>query len=134
MDTQQHFSLVELSTLSGTPVRTIRWYIEHKLVDRPEGQNRGAYYLNKHLEQLLTIKKWQEAGLSLDRIRSILNGEQVENLPTPKAGTVKVLSHVFVTNGVYLVIDPSETSLTTDGIRKLVTHILAYLSQDKSDT
>ena len=34
----------ELSTLTDLPRRTVRSYIQHGLVDRPEGAKRGAYY------------------------------------------------------------------------------------------
>ena len=60
------------ATLVDLPKRTVRYYMQIGLVDRPEGLNRGAKYYARHLEQLLGIRKWQEAGLSLDRIRELL--------------------------------------------------------------
>ena len=44
------------------------------LVDRPQGETRAARYGSKHLEQLLLIKKWTAAGVSLERIRELLHG------------------------------------------------------------
>jgi DNA-binding transcriptional MerR regulator len=68
------YSIDELAALAELPRRTVRYYIQQGLVDRPIGEKRAAYYTATHLEQLLTIRKWQHAGLSLDRIREILAG------------------------------------------------------------
>jgi len=54
------------------PRRTTRYYIQIGLIDRPEGVGRGAHYTTRHLEQLLEIRKWQQVGLSLERIRELL--------------------------------------------------------------
>ena len=67
MTTDQTFALDELATLADLPRRTVRYYIQIGLVDRPEGAARGAFYTRRHLEQLLLVRKWQLAGLSLER-------------------------------------------------------------------
>ena len=40
------------------------YHIAEGLVDRPEGEKRGAHYLRRHLEQLLVIRRrdrcWSE--------------------------------------------------------------------------
>src|SRR5690242_2008341 len=58
----RQFTLDELATLTGTPVRTIRFYIQQGLVPRPEGVARGAHYGPTHLEALLSISRWQKFG------------------------------------------------------------------------
>ena len=63
------FSLQQLVELTGLPLRTIRYYIQLGLVDRPEGERRTATYHQQHLQQLLSIKHWSDAGLPLERIR-----------------------------------------------------------------
>ena len=65
---RQTYSLQELAALVELPERTVRYYIQLGLVDRPEGETRAARYGERHLEQLLEIRKWQRAGLSLERI------------------------------------------------------------------
>ena len=65
-------TLDDLSALTELSLRTIRYYIQQGLMDRPIGEKRAAYYTARHVEQLLTIRKWQAAGVSLDRIREIL--------------------------------------------------------------
>ena len=70
------YPLAELCVLADLPLRTVRYYVQIGLVDRPQGETRAARYGAKHLEQLLLIKKWTAAGLSLDRLRELLHGAQ----------------------------------------------------------
>ena len=53
---RQTYSLQELATLVELPERTVRYYIQLGLVDRPEGETRAARYGERHLEQLLEIR------------------------------------------------------------------------------
>ncbi len=76
--------------------RTVRYYIQKGLVDRPEGVGKGAFYSHTHLEQLLAIRKWKTAGLSLERIQDILatekeggDGDQLYHRPCPKKTRVR---------------------------------------------
>ena len=70
------FTIDEICALVEMNKRTVRYYIQKGLVDRPEGIGKGAFYSHAHLEQLLAIRKWKAAGLSLERIQDILTGEK----------------------------------------------------------
>ena len=70
------FTIDEICALVEMNKRTVRYYIQKGLVDRPEGIGKGAFYSHAHLEQLLAIRKWKAAGLSLERIQDILAGEK----------------------------------------------------------
>ena len=74
-DTTVQHTLSELCVLADLPVRTLRYYVQNGLVDRPQGETRAARYGAKHLEQVLLIKKWTSAGVSLERIKALLHGE-----------------------------------------------------------
>lgn len=121
------YPLSELCVLADLPIRTVRYYIQIGLVDRPEGETRAARYGARHLEQLLLVKKWTAAGLSLERIRELLRGEDapVPPPPPPAAGTVTVRSHLTVADGVELVIDPGRAGLTPETLRRLVAGVMA---------
>jgi DNA-binding transcriptional MerR regulator len=69
------FSIDQLCTLAAVPKRTVRYYIQIGLLDRPVGETRGAHYLSSHLENLLRIKQLADAGVSLERIGEVLKGE-----------------------------------------------------------
>ena len=125
------FNLEKLSVLVELPVRTIRFYIQKGMVDRPDGARKTAVYGQRHVEQLLQIKKWQSAGLSLDRIQQILNQETAElpPEPQPEAGSIRLTSKIHLSPGVELEIDPDKARLTTEKIRDFASQIAAMLAQ-----
>lgn len=131
------YSIEELATLVELPRRTLRYYIQQGLVDRPVGEKRAAYYTASHLDQLLTIRKWQHAGLSLDRIREILAGPDAGTLPPARprgAGTVEVWSHLVVTDGLEVTIEPSRAGLSPEQVRALfrgVNALYEHIQQGK---
>jgi len=125
------FTVDEICALVEMSKRTVRYYIQKGLVDRPEGVGKGAFYSHTHLEQLLAIRKWKAAGLSLERIQSILTaekegdtGDQLLLPPLPrKQGTVEVWSHMYVGDGIELHIEPRRAGLSPEQIRSLFKEI-----------
>jgi DNA-binding transcriptional MerR regulator len=105
--------------------RTVRYYMQLGLVDRPVGETRAAHYTSKHLEQLLQIRKLADAGVSLERIREVLSGGES---PVPdrvrQPGAISVLSHVFIAPGVELQIDPQAAGLSPEQLRAFVRTVL----------
>jgi len=108
-----------------------------ELVERGEGQKKGTFYLEKHLLQLLEIKKWQKAGLSLERIKDILSDKQTDELFPPikqqEPGTVEVWSHLLIADGISLQIEPHRASLTPEQIRMLSKQIKSLYNSVKSE-
>lgn len=112
------YSLAELCALTDTPLRTARYYVQQGLVDKPVGETRAARYGQQQLDQLLLIKKWTGSGLSLDRVRELLAGTKPE-VPARvrRPGTVEVVSHLLVADGVELMIEPSRAGMTPEQVR-----------------
>lgn len=130
------YSIDELAALAELPRRTVRYYIQQRLLDRPVGEKRAAYYTANHLEQLLTIRKWQQAGLSLDRVREILAGKNDGGLPPPRprgAGTVEVWSHLVVSDGLEITLEPSRAGLSSEQVRKFFRSVSALYEQIKQE-
>jgi len=126
---EKTYSLDALCTLVEMPKRTVRYYIQESMLDRPVGSGRSACYTGRHLEQLLTIKHWQRAGLSLERIRSIQQGLQNDLPPAPpRAGSVEVWSHLIIEDGVELHIDPDKSALAPEQLRSLLQHVRSILA------
>ena len=132
---EKSFSLDELCQLAGVQKRTVRYYIQKGLVERPIGERRTARYTAKHLEQLLTIQKWQDAGLSLERIGQLLTGEDVDEVPPPRRlpGSVEVWSHLVITDGLELHIEPARAGLTADTSRKFLREVSALYERIKRE-
>ena len=85
MNESKTFALDEIAALAELPRRTVRYYIQSGLIDRPQGVGKGAYYTRRHVEQLLLVRKWQLAGLSLERIGELLKQQAAGPLPpTPR--------------------------------------------------
>jgi DNA-binding transcriptional MerR regulator len=115
------YSLDELSSLAGLTARTVRYYIAEGLVDRPLGEKRGAHYVQRHLEQLLLIRRWTDAGLSLERVRELQAGAPEDAPPRrAAAGSVEVWSRVTVADGLEVHVEPGRAGLTPEQLRGLV--------------
>ena len=122
------FTLDELCGLVELPRRTVRYYIQIELIDRPNGSGRGAHYGNRHLDQLLEVRKWQQAGLSLERIRELITsptGEPlVPPLPPRQKGTVEVWSHIVIDDGVEITINPKQANLSPEEVRLMAKGVM----------
>ena len=131
----QTFSLDELCALTDLTKRTVRYYVQIGLVNRPEGETRAAKYSPQHLEQLLLVKKWTAAGVSLDRIRELLQGGSA---PVPERGrvpgSIEVCSHLHVAQGVELVIEPTRAGLTPEQLRHFVRAVMSAYEQINQDS
>ena len=133
-----HFTLDELCALVEMNKRKIRYYIQKGLVDRPEGSGKGAFYGYRHAEQLLTIRKWKDSGVSLERIQELLGREPQEEqasvrvVPPPrprKAGAVEVWSHLTIADGVEVQIEPQRSGLSPEQVRALCRMIMQFYEQ-----
>jgi len=136
-ETEIHHTLDDLSAFSDMSLRTIRYYIQQGLVDRPVGEKRAAYYTARHVEQLLTIRKWQRAGLSLDRIRELLVEPESGVLPPPlpkKPGSLEVWSRLFVSDGVEISLEPGRACLSPEQVRAFTRGVMALFESVKSSS
>ena len=126
MSNPDQYTLSELCVLADLPVRTVRYYVQNGLVDKPQGETRAARYGARQLEQVLLIKKWTAAGVSLDRIRELLQGEEA---PVPararKPGSVEVWSHLYVADGLEVVIEPGRAQMSPEQVRAFTRGVMA---------
>lgn len=123
---EQEFSISELCTLADITARTVRFYVQQGLVSRPTGEKKGAKYNKIQLDQLLSIKKWQAAGLSLERIRELLVEPDANEVPLrPKwPGMVEVWSHLHIADGVELNIEPNRAGLAPEELRAFLRQVM----------
>lgn len=70
--TETRYAIGDLADLGGVSRRTVRYYVREGLLPQPLGLGRGNHYGEEHLAQLLRVKRLQEAGRTLDEIRSEL--------------------------------------------------------------
>lgn len=112
-------NLLQLSEKTGVPERSIRFYIQKGLLPRPQGDRRGAFYTESHLAELLRIRQWQEAGLSLDAIGELLLAKREAPVSPSRPGTIEVRSHLIVAEGLELMVAPERAGLTQAQLRQL---------------
>lgn len=134
MSVSKKLSLEQLADQAGLPGRTIRYYIQKGLIAGPEGEKRGAWYTEAHLSDLLRIRQWQDAGLSLDAIAGLLQAKREPPISPRRAGSIEVQSHLVVADGVELVVAPERAGLTQDEIRRLFQSVLSALDHLKGSS
>jgi DNA-binding transcriptional MerR regulator len=129
LNSEQRLSLDDLCRLSALPKRTVRYYAQMGLMDKPLGEKRGAHYKGQHLEQLLRIRTLSEAGVSLERIRAVLQGEPAPINPPQALGSISVRSHVALGPGLELVISPEQAQLSPEAMRALIQALITTYQQ-----
>jgi DNA-binding transcriptional MerR regulator len=129
----KEYGIDELCTLTDLPKRTIRYYIQIGLVDRPEGETRAARYHQHHLEQLLGIRRWTQAGLSLERIRELLSSPAEAPPVRDRTGTIEVWSHFIVAEGVEVRLNPEQARLSPDQARRFFAAVTAAFQHIKQE-
>ena len=128
LSASSRYSIHDLASLASVPTRTVRFYIAEGLMDRPQGAKRGAWYEDRHLQQLLLIRRWTDAGLSLERVRELQAGSPEEAPPRPvKPGMVEVWSRVTLADGVEVQLEPGRAGMTPEQVRAFIQLVtLAY--------
>lgn len=122
MTAEKQFSIDELSELTGITPRNIRYYIQQGLVNKPQGERRGAWYTTDHLQQLLTVKRLrEEEGISLDKIKSRWRSGLPDSTPaaTEVSGTQRVWQRITLAEGLELNICPELNGITQDELGSL---------------
>ena len=119
----EKYTFNELCSLVELPVRTVRYYVQKGLVTPPEGSRKGAYYTQKHLDELSAIRKWQRAGLSLERIRELLFDGTTEagDIPPPRGrrpGDLEIWSKLFVKEGLEIHLEPRMAGMSPEQLRE----------------
>jgi DNA-binding transcriptional MerR regulator len=73
MGDETRYAIGDLSDLAGVSRRTVRYYVQEDLLPAPYGVGRGNHYGREHLDEILRVKALQEAGRTLDEIRTLLH-------------------------------------------------------------
>ena len=63
------YTAEQLAQLAGVSLRTVRYYVQEELIDRPLARGPGAHFTDKHLAQLKRCKLLQDWGFDLESIR-----------------------------------------------------------------
>lgn len=85
MANDDRYTAEQLAALAGVSLRTVRYYVQEELIERPLARGPGAHFTDTHLRQLKRCKLLQDWGFDLETIRdrsdsfrSILDGYAVD--------------------------------------------------------
>ena len=120
------YSIDELCVITNLPKRTVRYYIQLGLVDRPVGETKAAHYLSEHLDQLLRVKKLTEARVPLEQIRQLIEAgeDEVVATSTRQPGSLEVKTHIYISPGIELLISAEESGLKPEQMRELLKAVM----------
>ena len=105
------YAIGDLADLGGVSRRTVRYYVQEQLLPAPFGVGRGNHYGKAHLDRLLEVKALQEAGRTLDEIRSLVGSSSRRAAPAMAAGRDgaprTMWRRIVLADGVELHVDAS---------------------------
>ncbi|MBN2622775.1 MAG: MerR family transcriptional regulator, partial [Acidimicrobiales bacterium] len=101
------YTVDEVARVTGTTVRTIRWYQSEGLLPPPRRAGRVAVYDADHVSRLESIRDLQAHGLTLTAIRRLL-----DRAP----GSAATTALAFVKAAVAQSAEPEPEVITTDEV------------------
>ncbi|MFN6203164.1 MAG: MerR family transcriptional regulator [Acidobacteriota bacterium] len=123
-------SLAELAERSGTPGRTIRFYIARGLLAGPFKAGRGASYGEAHLARLAEIREWQEKGLTLTEIaRRLTSGERMR----PEMGRPQALLSYRLAPDVVVQVDAEASPWRLRQIERVLRDVARLLTDEEKE-
>lgn len=75
-DELKYFNIETLARMTDLTRRTIRYYVQRGLLQKPEGGGRGHYYTNAHLDRINEIKRLSNQGVPLEKIKEFFSGDE----------------------------------------------------------
>ncbi len=131
------YTIDQVCEKTGLSRRTVHYYVQKGLLERPEGRGRGGLYAQEHVDRLAEIRTLQEHGWTLAAIATH-NAKIGEARPEhPLRGCAKVdlfaadgeaagpverraCAHYDVAEGVQLVVDRRIEDIHDRKIREIV--------------
>jgi len=127
MNETAKYSLAELADKTGTPARTIRFYISRGLLAGPDKPGRDAGYSQQHLQRVKQIRSLQSDGATLSEIAFKLAGGRVEQ---PAQQSV-AWRHLQVADDVVVMVREDAAPWRVRQVGKTVMELQQYLSSNK---
>jgi DNA-binding transcriptional MerR regulator len=71
-----YYNIETLAKMTGLTRRTIRYYVQCRLLYPPKGAGRGHYYTTEHLTRIKEILRLQEQGVPLEKMKDLFSGAE----------------------------------------------------------
>ena len=120
MNDERHYTIEELTQLTGVPARTVRLYVQRGLVPPAAGRGRGRHYCEEHLAALQRVQELKRAGHKLEDIKEAMARE--DGCDTCRDddllhGTRRIL---LAEEGIWLEVGPGVALPSPDALDSLV--------------
>ena len=116
---EKKYTIGELANLSGFSRRTIRFYVQKGLLEKPFGSGRGHYYTDQHLATLRKIQHYKEDQLSLEEIEIKLKSPATPKLATAITPSPELWMKIPIIPGVEISVQAGLYPLTPARLKKL---------------
>jgi DNA-binding transcriptional MerR regulator len=116
------YSIGELAARAQVSRRTVRFYVALGLISPPQGRGRGRHYTDRHLQEILTIRRLQARGVSLAEIRAHKDGQTLDALlaePPPPDLHPQLVTRIALEPGVVLEFAHDLAELTPAEMREI---------------
>lgn len=137
MTNEHRHSIGELAKLSGTTVRTIRYYVSEGLLPSPVKKGTYGYYGQSHLNRLKLISMWRDERKTLAEINDFMETmpeeEQKKTLKTIRERNPQIqnLRSSSISN---LMVDPvSSVGIPSPGEDEVLDQLAASASSSASE-
>ncbi len=121
---RERYSIAELSELAGVSRRTVRYYVQSRLIPPPLGAGRGSYYTRAHLDAILQARRRQSKAAF------------VPPVPTASSDAVRfqtgVLRVVRLSEGYSLLVEEGH-AVPHGGALSMISGILGQSADSISD-
>ena len=123
------YRLAALAEESGTPPRTIRFYIAKGILPGPSQVGRDAVYGREHVKRLHQIAALKKKGQTLAEIAQTLSPKPVaEELPHPSACASYALS-----DDVTVIVRSDVPPWRMNKIRRMLSKMITQLQKEPDD-
>lgn len=89
---KEELTLEDLSTLSGLPIRTLRYYMQEGILQGPDSRGKYARYSPEHLDRIELIQRLKNLRLPLQEI-----GQIIENMTPDEITKVRQYQDILRT-------------------------------------
>lgn len=127
------WTIEELEAASGLTKRTIKYYVQLRLISPAIGETRGARYSAAHLQEIQFIKNLQGKGYSLKKIQE-MKPRADDVIPKKRQiAAPHLFLEFYLGQGVYLKFDSSENKFEEKRMKELAVKISELIHDKKSE-
>lgn len=126
------YNIEALGKLTGLNRRTIRYYIQRGVLQKPYGGGRGHYYTGEHVKRIRELQQLRKQGIPLEKMRELFASpseasQSFEIFSAPLTGEEEIWHRVVIGDGIE--ISFKDGMLNEKGKGDILNHIKKILQR-----